>query len=189
MKLLNRKAPFGRDVVEAAQQLPDFLAQLTEEDITTPGGSKPVEVTLTVRVGLRNPPSPNVDRGKKKGLGMTSLLVVTSDHQLLDFRRILYVTFSVIVVSDIDLPVIFRTKSLVKARPYSLTAFLEKPSQVVTLFVHPVSEQTPKYLCLARLICLDRTTTLVLVSLGHTSLCLIRPDIPRLIRDRVRRCK
>ena len=65
--------------------MPDYNVSITEEDVTSTKGKKPVEVTVGISVSLRS----SAPAGKKeKSLGMTSILVTTSDLVLVDFRRI-----------------------------------------------------------------------------------------------------
>jgi ATP-dependent DNA helicase HFM1/MER3 len=99
-QLLNRRAPFGDAVVAAARQLPQYSLKVTEVSITTFGGDKPVTIELNIECGLVGAPEAKYTQGKKHkqaslgmtSLGMTAILTLTSDNNLVDFRRISQVT-------------------------------------------------------------------------------------------------
>ena len=92
---MNRKSPFGQGIIKDAQELPNYILGIREETVSSNRGRDAVIATLTVSVGLQNPPH-DAPSGKKKqkGLGMTSVLVITSDDNLVNFRRVPYVAHS-----------------------------------------------------------------------------------------------
>jgi hypothetical protein len=86
--LLNRKPPFGTDVISMAKSLPRYSLSVTERSISS-GEFGSVEVKLSIQCGLLE----EVDRkGKRKALGrdITYVLTLTSDLTFVDFRRIPY---------------------------------------------------------------------------------------------------
>ncbi|KAF8499942.1 P-loop containing nucleoside triphosphate hydrolase protein, partial [Gautieria morchelliformis] len=91
IKLLNRRAPFGDAVVAAARRLPQYSLKVTEVSTTTFGGDKPVAIELSIECGLIGAPEAKSTKGKERkqaSLGMTAILTLTSDNNLVDFRRI-----------------------------------------------------------------------------------------------------
>jgi hypothetical protein len=87
--LLNRKPPFGTDVISMAKSLPRYSLSVTERSISS-GELGSVEVKLSIQCGLLE----EVERkGRRKALGrdITYVLTVTSDLDFVDFRRIPYV--------------------------------------------------------------------------------------------------
>ncbi|KDQ10599.1 hypothetical protein BOTBODRAFT_190414 [Botryobasidium botryosum FD-172 SS1] len=117
--LLNRRHPFGTEILKAVQALPSYSISITEERVTSSGGRTPVRVTLNIQAGLDAALAAHKSK-KQKGpsLGMTSILVLTSDLCFLDFRRI-------------------PTKALQAAKSFSITAELSKPSQAVHAYISP----------------------------------------------------
>ncbi|KAF9516347.1 hypothetical protein BS47DRAFT_677419 [Hydnum rufescens UP504] len=93
--LLNRKPPFGRDIISIVQDFPDYILGIDEEAVTSDGGRNPVVATINISISLQPIASPSAGSKKKKrkGLGMTSILVLTSDSHFEDFRRIPQVPF------------------------------------------------------------------------------------------------
>lgn len=86
-QLLNRKPPFGRDIITAAQQLPNYIIEVTEKRVLSGRSHDPVEITLAVSITLRSANQEDAASKRSKGSGMTSCLVLTSDSHLVDFRR------------------------------------------------------------------------------------------------------
>ncbi|KAF8315130.1 P-loop containing nucleoside triphosphate hydrolase protein, partial [Clavulina sp. PMI_390] len=116
--LLNRKPPFGREIVSAAVALPEYMLKISEDDVRSNAGRDPVKIHLSIDISLRSEPQLKRPNGKKqKGLGMTSFLTVTSENSFIDFRRI-------------------PTKNLMQAKKYDIVATLDKPSQTVVVHVH-----------------------------------------------------
>jgi ATP-dependent DNA helicase HFM1/MER3 len=96
IQLLNRRSPFGFEVLASAQELPKYLLSVTEVDLTpSPEGHKPVEVELLVECSLvmdqssGGPSKPKKQQGRASN--MTTVLTLTSDLDFIDFRRIPYV--------------------------------------------------------------------------------------------------
>ncbi|KAG8969461.1 Sec63 [Tulasnella sp. 419] len=116
--LLNRKPPFGRDILAELKTLPSYTISVAEDAVAPSGGSDPVMVTLTITAGLAAPLAP--PKGAKKlrtnFLGFACILAVTSDLELIDFRRI---------------PV----KALQEPRSYTVSAELNKPSQTISVLI------------------------------------------------------
>jgi ATP-dependent DNA helicase HFM1/MER3 len=92
LQLLNRRSPFGFEVLAAAQELPKYALSITEVDVTSlPGGHKPVEVELSVDCSLATDQSFSACKAKKqkgRASNMTTVLTLTSDLDFIDFRRI-----------------------------------------------------------------------------------------------------
>ncbi|KAI0950168.1 hypothetical protein AcV7_008716 [Taiwanofungus camphoratus] len=120
--LLNRRPPFGHEMLASVNQFPQYLLKIIEKDMTTHGGEKPIEIELSIECGLVTEGS-TTHRQKKKGKpkvsDMTVVLTLTSDLEFIDFRRI-------------------PTKALRESKSFSVTYQLTKPSQSVT--VHIASE-------------------------------------------------
>ncbi|RPD80369.1 P-loop containing nucleoside triphosphate hydrolase protein [Lentinus tigrinus ALCF2SS1-7] len=115
--LLNRKPPFGYDVLAAANQLPQYTLNLSEIDVTTRQDG--VEVELSVGCGLvpRDVKAAKSKKNKKaKRYDMTLVLTLTSDHNFVDFRRI-------------------STHALKETRTFEITAKLTKPSQSIVVYI------------------------------------------------------
>ncbi|KAJ4475641.1 hypothetical protein J3R30DRAFT_3294677 [Lentinula aciculospora] len=116
--LLNRKPPFGLDMLAAAREFPVYTLKVKEMHVYSDGGRTPVDVELAVECGLLQETGPL--KLKKQKLNrfshMTSVLTLTSDNQFVDFRRI-------------------PTKALKEAKTFEICATLEKPSQTVIVSV------------------------------------------------------
>lgn len=69
---------------------------------------------------------------------MTAVLTTTSDMDLLDFRRIPWVSF--IRISGVLSEIIYRTKALTERKTFEITAELTRPSQSVTVLITSVSK-------------------------------------------------
>jgi ATP-dependent DNA helicase HFM1/MER3 len=110
----------------------------TELEVRSNGGRDPVEVDLSIECGLAMEMSKSIQRKKQKGRSsyMTAVLTLTSDLDLIDFRRIPYV-FSAGSSSHTDRQ-LYSTKSLQSLRTYEATAILSKPSQSVVISIASV---------------------------------------------------
>jgi ATP-dependent DNA helicase HFM1/MER3 len=90
--LLNRRSPFGLEVLASARELPEYSLNVTEVDVTSSAGShKPVEVELSIDCSLVTDQSAGAPKAKKqKGRtsNMTIVLTLTSELDFIDFRRI-----------------------------------------------------------------------------------------------------
>ncbi|KAK7038046.1 ATP-dependent DNA helicase MER3 [Favolaschia claudopus] len=115
--LLNRRPPFGHEVLASVGELPQYILAVQEVRVQSNGGKEPVEIDLSVTCGLAIEQS-NAAKGKKiKGrTQMTAILTVTSDLELVDFRRI-------------------PTKALKDTKTFQITAELTKPSQSVVVYI------------------------------------------------------
>jgi ATP-dependent DNA helicase HFM1/MER3 len=64
--------------------------KITEVEVSSGGGKKPVEIDLSIECGLEEEQASRFKAKKQKGRGinMTAILTVTSDMDFVDFRRI-----------------------------------------------------------------------------------------------------
>lgn len=87
-QLLNRKSPFGYEVLAAVNQLPQFTLDVIEDGVSTRKNG--VEVDLSIVCGLvREVKAYGSKKNKKhKRHNMAMVLTLTSDNNLIDFRRI-----------------------------------------------------------------------------------------------------
>ncbi|PBK92990.1 P-loop containing nucleoside triphosphate hydrolase protein [Armillaria gallica] len=118
-RLLNRRPPFGLEMLASAREFPSYMLKITEIEVRTSGASKPVEVDLSIECGLTDETFTSQPKSKKqKGrvYNMTSIITLTSDMELIDFRRI-------------------STKSLKESKTFEVTAELEKPSQSINVYI------------------------------------------------------
>ncbi|KZP01054.1 P-loop containing nucleoside triphosphate hydrolase protein [Calocera viscosa TUFC12733] len=114
--LLNRNPPFGRDVMNSVRALPAYSLSVEEVSVEPSSGNRPVSVALRISVGVTCE-SGKKKKGKTVHLGMTSILTLTSDMEVVDFRRI-------------------PTKSLMEDdRTYDIEAELTKPSQFISVSI------------------------------------------------------
>lgn len=96
-QLLNRRPPFGLEVLTSARELPHYSLTISELSVTSNGGGKaPVEVDLLIECRLAEDSSYASRSRRHKGHAsdMTAVLTLTSDMEFLDFRRIPYVADS-----------------------------------------------------------------------------------------------
>ncbi|KIO34323.1 hypothetical protein M407DRAFT_218466 [Tulasnella calospora MUT 4182] len=118
--LLNRKPPFGRDILEEVSALPTYRVIIKEESLTHSEGAEPVVASLAIEVGLDAPLT--TPKGKKvQNAGFACILTVTSDMEFIDFRRV-------------------AVRALQQPRSFTIVARLEKPSQAIDVIVS--SEQS-----------------------------------------------
>ncbi|KAI0690593.1 hypothetical protein BC835DRAFT_1407505 [Cytidiella melzeri] len=112
--LLNRRPPFGHEVLAYVKQLPQYKVVITETNVTPSDGKSPVEVELVIQCGLLHElaDAPQPKKGKSHFREATMVVTVTSDLDYVDFRRI-------------------STKSLRNPKSFSVVAKLTKPSQTV----------------------------------------------------------
>ncbi|KAI9069106.1 P-loop containing nucleoside triphosphate hydrolase protein [Trametes sanguinea] len=115
-KLLNRKPPFGHEVLASVDQLPRYTVTISEEDMSVQKDG--VEVELSIECGLaQNMKNQKAKKGKKqRRWDMTLVLTLTSDNTFVDFRRI-------------------STVALKESRTFSVKASLTKPSQTIVVYV------------------------------------------------------
>ncbi|KII88121.1 hypothetical protein PLICRDRAFT_698570 [Plicaturopsis crispa FD-325 SS-3] len=115
--LLNRKSPFGLEILASTTNFPQYSLKIDKLDVSSSGGQGPVEVELSIECTLKvdNPPGWKAKK-VKKGTDMTSVLTLTSDLDYIDFRRI-------------------PTKSLKEPKTFEVVASLVKPSQSVVVLI------------------------------------------------------
>lgn len=88
IQLLNRRPPFGSEVLAAANEMPDFQVKVVDETVKTFGGKKDIECTLTIECSCTVQHSKQKRRKQKTSLGPASVITLTSDDAYIDFRRI-----------------------------------------------------------------------------------------------------
>ncbi|KAL4067802.1 DEAD-domain-containing protein [Scleroderma citrinum] len=117
-ELLNRRPPFGSEVLAAARGFPRYFLILKEIRSMPSDGKNPVEVKLLVECGLipNITATQNAKDVKRIGTERTTLLTLTSDQVFVDFRRI-------------------ATKALIAKREFTVTAHLTKPSQAINVYI------------------------------------------------------
>ncbi|KAI0807705.1 P-loop containing nucleoside triphosphate hydrolase protein [Fomes fomentarius] len=115
-QLLNRKSPFGYEVLAAVNQLPQFTLDVIEDGVST--GKNGVEVELSIVCGLvREVKACGSKKNKKhKRHDMAMVLTLTSDNNFIDFRRI-------------------STSALKDPKSFGVTATLTKPSQSINVYI------------------------------------------------------
>lgn len=91
LQLLNRRPPFGFEVLASARELPEYFLNITEVNVAVSTGDDPVEVELSIECSLAVDQSTSVLKVKKqkgRSANMTTVLTLTSDLDFIDFRRI-----------------------------------------------------------------------------------------------------
>ena len=89
VKLLNRRPPFGHQILASVRQLPKYSVSIKKTDVTASDGTQPVEVELAIEcVLLENNAPVQAQKTKTKYRDTTLVLTVTSDLDFVDFRRI-----------------------------------------------------------------------------------------------------
>lgn len=89
-QLLNRRAPFGHNIIESLREIPQYDLTVTEVGVNG-GGHQPVQVELSVGCSTRRTSAANKqsNNAKFRGFGgSTCVLTTTSDLEFIDFRRI-----------------------------------------------------------------------------------------------------
>lgn len=88
-QMLNRKPPFGLNVIAAVKQLPQYTLRVVETGLVTHKAQGPVEVELEVECGMivERDAAP-MKKNKARTSDMTLVLTVTSELDFIDFRRI-----------------------------------------------------------------------------------------------------
>ncbi|KIK97520.1 hypothetical protein PAXRUDRAFT_10143 [Paxillus rubicundulus Ve08.2h10] len=117
-QLLNRRSPFGFDVLAAANEFPRYFLKLKEMGSTHSDGKSPVEVEISVECGLIFDDSAprRVKKSKWGRTEMTTLLILTSDLAFVDFRRT-------------------ATNGLKDKKEFIVIAQLTKPSQAINVYI------------------------------------------------------
>ncbi|CAE6450387.1 unnamed protein product [Rhizoctonia solani] len=115
--LLNRRPPFGSDIISSARALPSYSVFVEELSSGTNKTSNTVDIELLVTVSAKcaltkdnHVPTKGIDTR------VTSILTITSDNQFVDFRRI-------------------STRRLLESVNFSIMAPLTRPSQEVVIIV------------------------------------------------------
>jgi ATP-dependent DNA helicase HFM1/MER3 len=83
---MNRRPPFGTDVVQFAKSLPHYFLDVSEKSVVS-SDSGVVEIQLHVQCGMLDNNEPKSMR-KTRGRDITQVLTLTSDLEFVDFRRI-----------------------------------------------------------------------------------------------------
>lgn len=88
-QLLNRRMPFGHEVLECLRQFPVYQLTIKATSVNSDKGRGPVEVDVDVECGLSEPLGSSIQK-KTKGrhIDYTSVLTLTSDNEFVDYRRI-----------------------------------------------------------------------------------------------------
>ena len=96
IQLLNRRPPFGHEVLAFVNDLPLYQITVEEESIETFSGEKPIKVELTITCQLENKlrAKSKMNKSRVQSFGMTSILTTTSGLDFVDFRRISYALFT-----------------------------------------------------------------------------------------------
>ncbi|KAH7889514.1 hypothetical protein F5I97DRAFT_1994977 [Phlebopus sp. FC_14] len=117
-ELLNRRPPFGFEVIAAVNEFPKYFLNLKELRYTPSNGNTAVEVELCIECGVSQDTSvvQRVKKPRRTGTQMTTLLTVTSDFVFVDFRRI-------------------ATKALREKKEFTLSVQLMKPSQAISVYI------------------------------------------------------
>ncbi|KAJ7632951.1 Sec63 Brl domain-containing protein [Roridomyces roridus] len=115
--LLNRRPPFGHEVLASANDLPQYRLSIKQVEVLSNGGKDPVQVDLSITCGLLGDVSSasKTKKGKFRSQ-MTAIITLTSDMEMIDFRRI-------------------PTKALKEDKTFEITAELTKPSQSVVVYI------------------------------------------------------
>ncbi|KAF9495867.1 P-loop containing nucleoside triphosphate hydrolase protein [Pleurotus eryngii] len=115
--LLNRRPPFGLDLMNSLKSFPQYFIKLKEIGTSMYGGESQVEVRMLIECGLKAEwIKPKSGRHKTSGASMTSILTVTSDMEFIDYRRI-------------------PTSLLDESKTFEVTAQLDKPSQSILVYI------------------------------------------------------
>ncbi|KIY42928.1 P-loop containing nucleoside triphosphate hydrolase protein [Fistulina hepatica ATCC 64428] len=113
--LLNRKPPFGHEIIASLNEMPQYALKLKEIEVTASDGKKPVQVELNIECGLLVPRTKSNNKSPRS-FDMTAILTLTSDMDFIDFRRI-------------------STRQLAEKKSYDLEFELSKPSQSVVVYI------------------------------------------------------
>ncbi|KAF5380937.1 hypothetical protein D9615_004089 [Tricholomella constricta] len=121
--LLNRRAPFGLELLASVREMPQYFLKVSELNVSSNGGKDPVEIDLSVECGLLEQQDGQMSSKAKKQKGrafnMTVVLTMSSDMELFDYRRI-------------------STKSLKEKKIFTVTVELTRPSQSITVLITSV---------------------------------------------------
>ncbi|OAX41690.1 P-loop containing nucleoside triphosphate hydrolase protein [Rhizopogon vinicolor AM-OR11-026] len=115
-ELLNRRSPFGFEVLAAANELPKYFLALKDVKVSPSDGSSPVDIELSIECGIIWDNRASKVSKKRSSAGMTTLLTITSDFVFVDFRRI-------------------STKALRENKSFVIHAQLTRPSQTINVSI------------------------------------------------------
>ncbi|EPS99015.1 hypothetical protein FOMPIDRAFT_1031123 [Fomitopsis schrenkii] len=115
--MLNRRPPFGLNVIAAVKQLPQYTLRVVETSLVSQKTQGPVEVELEVECGMivERDAAPT-KKSKARTSDMTLVLTVTSELDFVDFRRI-------------------STRALKGTKKFNLNVTFTKPSQFIHIFI------------------------------------------------------
>lgn len=145
LQLLNRRPPFGFSVLASVAEFPLYSLGVKETDIFS-DGTNPVEVHLLVECGLVDEVSPSIKPKKQSrhAMNITVVLTLTSDMDMIDFRRIPSVTYLNSIYADL-IAAFRRTKALTNGKSFEVIAELTKPSQTIIVIITSVSRFLYKF--------------------------------------------
>ncbi|KAF8605451.1 P-loop containing nucleoside triphosphate hydrolase protein [Ceratobasidium sp. AG-I] len=116
--LLNRRAPFGSDIISIVRSLPTYTISVEKTSVVTNHAEGTIDIALSISVSAKIAPSSLARSSKNFDTRTSSVLTISSDNQLIDFRRI-------------------NTKRLLDTTEFSVTASLTKPSQTIVVVIGP----------------------------------------------------
>ncbi|KAF7778611.1 hypothetical protein Agabi119p4_2956 [Agaricus bisporus var. burnettii] len=112
--LLNRKSPFGHVVLDSLAELPKYRIKVSQTSVMTDNGKNPVRIKFSIECELVSSASAKVKKFRYHDV--TAILSLTSDYDLIDFRRI-------------------STKALRERKSFDVVAELVKPSQTIIVMI------------------------------------------------------
>ncbi|KLO07339.1 P-loop containing nucleoside triphosphate hydrolase protein [Schizopora paradoxa] len=121
--LLNRRPPFGHEILAFVNDLPQYDVSIVENGVRTFGGKRPVEVDLDITCSIlatSNAKGSRNTKQKSRSSGMASILTLTSDLDFIDFRRT-------------------TNKYLKDTKAFNVTVELHKPSVAINVLISSVS--------------------------------------------------
>lgn len=89
-QLLNRRPPFGHEVLAYVKQLPQYTIEITQGNVVPSDGQSPVELELSIKCGLLHDmtDAPQPQKGEMRFREAAIVLTLTSDLDFVDFSRI-----------------------------------------------------------------------------------------------------
>ncbi|QRV87986.1 DEAD/DEAH box helicase [Ceratobasidium sp. AG-Ba] len=117
--LLNRRSPYGSELISAARSLPKYSISVAEKSITANRTAGGMDVNLSITISAKLSQGKPNRFSKNFDARSSSILTILSDNQYVDFRRI-------------------STKTLLDSAEFSVTASLTKPSQTIIVFAAPL---------------------------------------------------
>ncbi|KAF9527017.1 hypothetical protein CPB83DRAFT_908025 [Crepidotus variabilis] len=116
--LLNRRSPFGLEVISSVNELPEYMLQIQELELHSNQGRTPVEVKLGVECTLleRDTSKSKSKKSRTRSYDRTAVLTLTSDMDFVDFRRV-------------------PSKALAGGKSFEVSIELNKPSQSVVIII------------------------------------------------------